>query len=155
MTKSTLKVIHRENKITIRKCVELSHFIIFSIVFLCGILLPIVFDQLRSHSLFWVVYAVCMLTNISLFVSAFFGKIVVDTDRKEIGIYDWCSEKYRFDEIQGLRHFFQEGDSEGGPDIHKVLLLLADGGQGEFRVGSRDQAAELIERLTPIIFVGN
>lgn len=103
MRKSKLNIIRSENKITIKKKPDISNCVIFTMVFLAGILLPIIFERLRDIELFWVVYALCMLTNIAKFVSLFFGKIVVDSDKREINnIYNLCRETYRFDELKSL-----------------------------------------------------
>ena len=135
------KIIRSENKITIKKFADRFHIVFLAIIFGCGVLVPIVFANLRSLALFWALYAICMLGNVGWFASASFGKIVLDSEKREIHIYDWFRETYRFDEIRGLRLFFQEGDSEGGSDINKVLFLLAN------RCNSRVEMKELREGL--------
>ena len=111
MRKSRLNIIRNEGKITIKKKPDVSNCVIFSVVFLAGILLPVMFEELRDIPLFWVVYAFCMLTNIATFTSTFFGKVVVDSKKREINIYNLCRETYRFDELKELNSFFREGDS--------------------------------------------
>ena len=53
MKKSKLNIIQNENKITIKKKLDVSNCVIFSVVFLAGILLPIIFGKLRDVPLFW------------------------------------------------------------------------------------------------------
>ena len=106
MKKSKLNIIQNENKITIKKKTDVSNCVIFAGVFLAGILLPIIFGELRDVPLFWVVYAFCMLANIAKFTSTFFGKVVIDSEKREINIYNLCRETYRFDELKELKSFF-------------------------------------------------
>ena len=121
-------------------------------VFVAGILLPIFFDGLRNVAAFWAVYAICMLTNISLFLSVSFGKITVDPGNREMCIYNLCKETYRFDEIQEIKPYFDPGDSEGGMDTHKVIFVFKSGPKSELRTASSQQTAEIIDSLKPIIF---
>ena len=93
MKKSKLNIIQNENKITIKKKPDVSNCVIFTGIFLAGILLPIVFEEIRDIPLFWGVYAICMLTNIATFTSTFFGKVVVDSDKRE-STYITCAEKH-------------------------------------------------------------
>ena len=152
MAKSALTVIHEENKITIKKKADAAQCIIFATVFVAGILLPIFFDGLRNVAAFWAVYAICMLTNISLFLSVSFGKITVDPGNREMCIYNLCKETYRFDEIQEIKPYFDPGDSEGGMDTHKVIFVFKSGPKSELRTASSQQTAEIIDSLKPIIF---
>ena len=152
MRKSKLNIIQSENKITIKKKPDVSHCVIFLVVFLAGFLLPIFFEELRDITLFWVVYAFCMLTNIAIFTSAFFGKVVVDSKKREINIYNLYRETYRFDELKELKSFFQEGDSEGGMDTHKVLFIFTNGHESELQTTSKEQTQELIDVLNGAIF---
>ena len=113
---------------------------------------PYFFDGLRNVAAFWVVYAICMLTNISLFLSVFLGKITVDPGNREMCIYNLCKETYRFDEIQEIKPYFDPGDSEGGMDTHKVIFIFKSGHKSELRTASSQQTAEIIDLLKPIIF---
>ena len=153
MRKSNLNIIRNDNKITIKKKPEVAHCVIFAMVFLAGILLPIIWEELRDIPLFWVVYAFCMLTNISKFILVFFGKIVVDSDKREINIYNLCREIYRFDELKELKSFFEEGDSDGGMDTHKVLFVFTNGYKSEIQTTSKEQTQELIDVLNGVIFL--
>ena len=150
--KSSLNIIRDENQITIKKKPDVSNCIIFAGIFLSGILLPILFEKLRDIPLFWVVYAFCMLTNIATFASIFFGKIVVDADKREINIYNLCRETFRFDELKEIKSFFEEGDSDGGMDTHKVLFIFTSGYKTDIQTTSKEQTQELIELLNSIIF---
>ena len=152
MKKSKLSIIQNENKITIKKKPDVSNFVIFAGVFLAGILLPIIFEEMRDIPLFWVFYAICMLTNIAAFKSTFFGKVVVDSEKREINIYNLCRETYRFDELKELKSFFQEGDSDGGMDTHKVLFIFTNGRKSEIQTTSKEQTQELIDVLNGVIF---
>jgi len=152
MRKSKLDIIQSENKITIKKKPDIFNCVIFAGVFLAGILLPIIFGELRDVSLFWVFYAFCMLTNIVNFTSVFFGKVVVDSGKREINIYNLCRETYRFDELKELKSFFQEGDSDGGMDTHKVLFIFTNGHKNEIQTTSKEQTQELIDVLNGVIF---
>lgn len=152
MRKSNLNIIRNDNKITIKKKPEVAHCVIFAMIFLAGILLPIIWEELRDIELFWVVYAFCMLTNIATFASVFFGKIVVDSDKREINIYNLCRKTYRFDDVKELKSFFEEGDSDGGMDTHKVLFIFTNGHKSELRTISKEQTQELIEILKSIIY---
>ncbi|MBO7304929.1 MAG: hypothetical protein J6V09_06875 [Clostridia bacterium] len=152
MRKSKLNIIRNENKITIKKKPDIFNCVIFTMVFLAGILLPIIWEELRDIELFWVVYAFFMLTNIATFTSVFFGKVVVDSDKREINIYNLCRETYRFDELKELKSFFEEGDSDGGMDTHKVLFVFTNGHKSEIQTTSKEQTQELIEVLNEIIY---
>lgn len=153
MRKSNLNIIRNDNKITIKKKPEVAHCVIFAMVFLAGILLPIIFEEIRDIPLFWGVYAICMLTNIATFTSTFFGKVVVDSEKREINIYNLCRETYRFDELKELKSFFEEGDSDGGIDTHKVLFIFTNGHKSELRTTSKEQTKELIDVLNGVIFL--
>ena len=152
MRKSNLNIIQSGNKITIKKMPDILNCVIFTMVFLAGILLPIIWEELRDIPLFWVVYAFCMLTNIAKFILVFFGKVVVDSDKREINIYNLCREIYRFDELKELKSFFKEGDSDGGMDTHKVLFVFTNGHKSEIQTTSKEQTQELIEVLNEIIY---
>ncbi|MBQ7365090.1 MAG: hypothetical protein IJW46_05790 [Clostridia bacterium] len=152
MQKSNLIITRHDNKITIKKKPEVAHCVIFTMVFLAGIFLPIVLDELRDVELFWVVYAFCMLTNIATFTSVFFGKIVVDSDKRELNIYNLCRETYPFEDVKELKSFFKEGDSDGGMDTHKVLFIFTNGHQSELQTTSQEQTQELMELLKSMIY---
>ena len=151
MRKSKLNIIRNENEITIKKKPDVSNCVVFAMVFLAGILLPVMFEEFRDIPLFWVVYAFCMLTNIVTFISTFFGKVVVDSGKREINIYNLCRETYRFDELKELKSFFQEGDSDGGMDTHKVLFIFTNGHKSEIQTTSKEQTQELIDMLNGVI----
>ena len=152
MRKSRLNIIRNEGKITIKKRPDVSNCVIFSVVFLAGILLPVMFEELRDIPLFWVVYAFCMLTNIATFTSTFFGKVVVDSKKREINIYNLCRETYRFDELKELNSFFREGDSDGGMDTYKVSFIFTNGHKSELQTTSKEQTQELIDVLNGVLF---
>ena len=152
MRNSRLNIIRNEGKITIKKKPDVSNCVIFSVVFLAGILLPVMFEELRDIPLFWVVYAFCMLTNIATFTSTFFGKVVVDSKKREIDIYNLCRETYRFDELKELNSYFREGDSDGGMDTYKVLFIFTNGHKSELQTTSKEQTQELIDVLNGVIF---
>ena len=152
MRKSKLYVVQSENTITIKKKPDASNCVIFALTFLAGILLPVIFEKFRDVPLFWVVYAFCMLTNIAKFILVFFGKIVVNSDKREINIYNLCREIYRFDELKELKSFFEEGDSDGGMDTHKVLFVFTNGYKSEIQTTSKEQTQELIEVINEIIY---
>lgn len=152
MAKAAITIVQDKGKITISKKVDVVHCIIFATVFVAGILLAIFFDGFRNVAAFWVVYAICMLTNISLFLSVFFGKITVDSGNRKMCIYNLCKETYRFDEIQEIKPYSDPGDSEGGMDTHKVIFVFKSGHKSELRTTSSQQTAEIIDLLKPIIF---
>lgn len=93
-----------------------------------------------------------MLTNIATFTSTFFGKVVVDSKKREINIYNLCRETYRFDELKELNSFFREGDSDGGMDTYKVLFIFTNGHKSELQTTSKEQTQELIDVLNGVIF---
>ena len=152
MRKSNLNIIQSGNKITVKKKPDISNCVIFTMIFLAGILLPVIWEELRDIPLFWVFYAFCMLTNIAKFMLVFFGKVVVDSDKREIYIYNLCRETYRFDELKELKSFFEEGDPDGGMDTHKVLFVFTKGHKSEIQTTSKEQTQELIEVLNGVIF---
>ncbi|MBR7160593.1 MAG: hypothetical protein IKD20_06115 [Clostridia bacterium] len=152
MRKSKLIIVQNENKITIKKKPDVSNCVIFTGIFLAGILLPILFEEIRDIPLFWGGYAICMLTNIAIFTSTFFGKVVVDLEKREISIYNLCRETYRFDELKELKSFFKEGDSDGGMDTHKVLFIFTNGHKSEIQTTGKEQTQELIDVLNVVIF---
>ncbi len=152
MRKSNLNIVRNENIMTIKKKPDIFNCVVFTMVFLAGILLPIIFGKLRDIPLFWVVYTFCMLTNIATFTSTFFGKVVVDSDKREINIYNLCKETYSFDELKELKSFFEAGDSDGGMDTHKVLFIFTNGHKSELQTTSKEQTQELIEILKSIIY---
>lgn len=151
MKRSNLKIIRNGNKITIKKKPDVAHSVIFAAIFLAGILFPIIFKELKKIELFFVVYGLCMLMNIATFASVFFGKVVLDSDKREINIYNLCRETYSFDDIKELKSFFEKGDSDGGMDTHKVLFIFTNG-RSELQTTSKDQTQELIEILNSIIY---
>lgn len=152
MRKSKLNIIQGENKITIRKKPDIYSLGFFTMIFLAGILLPIIFEKLRDIPLFWVVDVFCMLTNIATFTSIFFGKVVVDSDKREINIYNLCKETYSFNELKELKSYFEVGDSDGGIDTHKVVFVFANGHKSELQTASKEQTQELIKVLNGAIF---
>ncbi len=152
MRKGNLNIVRDKNTITIKKKPDIAHCVIFAMIFLAGILLPIIFGKLRDIPLFWVVYTFCMLTNIATFTSTFFGKVVVDSDKREINIYNLCKETYSFDELKELKSFFEAGDSDGGMDTHKVVFIFTNGHKSELQTTSKEQTQELIETLDSIIY---
>ena len=87
-----------------------------------------------------------------MFVSVFFGKVVLDADKREINIYNLCRETHRFDELKELKSFFETGDSEGGSDTHKVLFIFTNGYKSELQTTSKEQTKELIEMLNTFIY---
>ena len=52
MLKNIVILCQDPNRLVIRKNLRIEHTVIFSIVFLCGILLPLVFKALRQERLF-------------------------------------------------------------------------------------------------------
>ena len=77
---------------------------------------------------------------------------MVDSEKREINIYNLCRETYRFDELKELKSFFQEGDSDGGMDTHKVLFIFTNGHKSEIQATSKEQTQELIDVLNGVIF---
>ena len=154
MKKSKLSIVQNENKITIKKKLDVFNCAIFVVIFLAGTLFPIFFGELRELPLFWVIYVFCMIANIAKFISTFFGKVVVDSKKKAINIYNLFKETYHFDELKKLESFFQEGDSDGGMDIHKVLFIFTNGNKSEIYTTSKEQTQELIDVLNGVIFPG-
>ena len=150
--KSKLRIVRSENKITIKKRPDISNCVSFTMTFGACIFLPIYFEKLRDIPLFWGFFALCMLTNIAMFVSVFFGKVVLDADKREINIYNLCRETHRFDELKELKSFFETGDSEGGSDTHKVLFIFTNGYKSELQTTSKEQTKELIEMLNTFIY---
>lgn len=151
MEKSKLIIIRNDRIITIKKKPDIAQCFIFAMALLAGILLPIVFEWIRAFAAFWVIFAICILTGIVEFVSVFFGKIVLDTDKREIKICNFYRKTYRFDDVKELKSFFKEGDVEGRLDTHKVLIIFTDGHQSGLRTTSKEQTQELIETLNSII----
>ena len=153
MKKSRLNIIQSENKAVIKKKPDIEQCVIFAAVFLVGVLFPVIFERARDIPLFWGLYAICMLINIAIFTSIFFGKVVVDSEKREINIYNLCRETYRFDELKELKSFFQEGDSDGGMDTHKVLFIFTNGHKSEIQTAGKEQTQELIDVLNGVIFL--
>lgn len=151
MKKSRLTIQEDENKITIKKKVNIGNCITFALVFVCGVLLPILFESVREINYFWGVWAVCMLSNIAMFLSVFFGKIVVDSEKKEISIYNFCRETYCLDDIREFQSFSDESDPEG-PNRYKVLFIFTNGRKSEIETASKEQTEELIQLLNGMIF---
>ena len=151
MKKSSLSIVREENRVVIKKKPDAGRCVEFAIIFAAGVSFPIVFEELRSSTLFWVFYVICMWVNVAAFLSVFLGKIVVDPDAKEICLYNLCKETHRFDEIKELKPLFDEGDPEG-PDTYKVRFIFKDGKRSELETASREQAEELIELLHSVIF---
>lgn len=151
MTKSKLNVSQNGNVTTIKKKPDASSCIIFALVILAGILLPVLYGELRDSSLFWIVLTACMLTNAAWFLSVFFGKIIVDADKRELNICNLCRETYGFDEVKTIKSCFQEG-VDGGMDTHKILFTFKNGQKNELQTTSKEQTEELIELLTSMIF---
>ena len=154
MKKSRLNIVQNENTTIIKKKPNIWDCIIFAMIFIAGILLPILYDGLRSLELFWVAYVLCMLMNIATFASLFFGKIVLDSDKRELYIYNLCRETYRFDEVKEIKSFFEEGDADGGMDTHKVLFVFTNGHKSELRTSCQEQTEELVKLLNSIIPTG-
>lgn len=152
MRKSKLYVVRSENTITIKKKPDASNCVIFALTFLAGILLPVIFEKFRDVPLFWVVYAFCMVTNIVNFISVFFGKVVVDADKRAIYVCNLRRETFRFDELKELQNFFEAGDAEGGMDTHKVVFVFKSGHKSELKTTSKEQTQELIKVLSEIIW---
>ena len=92
-----------------------------------------------------------MLFSLSAFLSVFFGKIVVDSQKKEISIYNFCRETYAFTEIREFKSFCDESDPEG-PNRYKVRFCFTNGRRTEIETASREQTEELIELLNGLIF---
>lgn len=151
MKKSRLTIQEEQNKITIKKKADVGNCFLFTLVFACGVLLPILFESVREINFFWGVWAVCMLSNIAMFLSVFFGKIVVDSEKREINIYNFCRETYRFDDIREFKYFCDDSDPEG-PDRYKVLFIFTNGRKSEIETASKEQTEELIELLNGMIF---
>jgi|GEM_PF-3073469 len=126
MTKSKLNVSQNGNVTTIKKKPDASSCIIFALVILAGILLPVLYGELRGSFLFWIVLTACMLTNAAWFLSVFFSKIIVDADKRELNICNLCRETYSFDEVKTIKSCFQEG-VDGGMDTHKILFAFKNG----------------------------
>lgn len=152
MRKSKLYVVRSDNTITIKKKPDASHCVIFALTFLAEILLPVIFEKFRDVPLFWVVYAFCMVTNIVNFISVFFGKVVVDADKRAIYVCNLRRETFRFDELKELQNFFEAGDAEGGMDTHKVVFVFKSGHKSELQTTSKEQTQELIKVLSEIIW---
>ena len=151
MKKSRLNIVQKNNIITIKKRADGGQCGIFIFVLLGCVLLPILFDWSKNKELFWAIWAICAMTNIAVFISIFCGKIVIDLGKKEISIYNLCKETYRFDEIKEVKCFYKEGDPDGGRDISKVMILLANGRRSEFETASKVQTEELSEYLNRIL----
>jgi len=151
MSKSRWSVIRRENIITIKKKADAGACFIVTLIMLSGIILPILLDLSENAELFWVAYGVCMLMNIAWFLSIFLGKIVIDTEKRELSIYNLCRETYRFEEITEVKSFYDPGDGDGGPDRSKVVFLFANGRRSELETASREQAEELITLLRGVM----
>jgi hypothetical protein len=150
--KSRLTIVRSENKMTIKKKAGITYRIVFAGLLLAGILLPICINWSKNAEIFWVGYAVGAYATIVWFASVFYSKIVIDSNKKEISIYDFCKETYRFNEVKEVKGFYKEGDPDGGRDISKVVFLLADGRRSEFETGSQAQTEELIAVLNKILF---
>lgn len=150
MKKSRLNIIQSENKTVIKKKPDIVQCVIFAAIFLVVVLFPVISERARGIPLFWVFYTFCMWANIAKFLSVLFGKIVVDTDKKEISIYNLCRETRRFDEIKELKIIAEDDDPEG-LDTYKVCILFKSGHKNELETADREQAEEILELLNPII----
>lgn len=150
MKKSRLTIREDQNKIIIRKKADIGNCATFALIFVCGILLPILFESVREINYFWGVWAVCMLSSAARFLSVFFGKIVVDSEKKEISIYNFSRETYAFDDIRELKVFSDESDPEG-PDRYKLLFLFTNGRKSEIETASKEQTKELAELLNGMV----
>ena len=151
MTKGRLRIIRKENRCIIRKRVEIVSCIVFAIMAVFGLCFPAVFDELKNITAFCIFYAIWLLICFSILISVHLGKIVIDSDKREISIHNFCRETYRFDQVRELKAFFKDGGPEGR-DEHKVLLIFHGGHQADFETAGREQTAALIALLRPIIF---
>lgn len=150
MKKSRLNIIQSENKTVIKKKPDALYCVIFALIFLAVLSMPFIFESARDLPLFWVFFTFCLWGNLASFLSVFFGKIVVDTDKKEISIYNLCRETRRFDEIKELKIIVEDDDPEG-PDTYKVCFLFKNGHKNELETADREQAEEIVELLNAII----
>ena len=152
MKKSKLRIITEEGRITIKKKVDLGTCIIFAVVFLCGVLLPLLFEGVREVPIFWVVYTLCMLGNVFSFSRLLLGKIVIDSAQKELSIHHFRKATYRFDAITDIKSYFKVGDPDGGMDEHKIVFTFSNGRKSELRTTSTAQTEELVELVSSIVF---
>ena len=150
MKNSKLKITEKDNIITVKKRADIPHCIIFASILIAGIFLPIYFEKLRGIAAFWIVFVLCMIVNTASFVSLFFGKIIIDSEKKEISIYNLCKETHRFDEVDEIQSF-SDPRSEGF-DSYKIIFIYKNGYRNELNTTSRKQTEELTELLDPIIF---
>ena len=152
MGKSELKITGSHNQITIRKKIGFAQYIIFTFFFIVGIAFSITYQPASHREFSRVAGAICIVLNIIWFISLFLRKIVVDSEKKEVRIYDLNRNIYRFDEVRELKSFFEEGDADGGMDKCKVLFILEHGLNIDFDTESETQSEELIRVLNPLLF---
>ena len=147
MKKSTLKIVEQDGRITVKKKPNLSSVVITIFVWLATIILPILvlekidITQDKFFYLFLTVYALCVFTNLTYTIKAFFGKVVIDKYGKALLIYNPIKRARYFNEITNIKLYHKE-DNEA-IDRHGVIIQLDTGKRIIMQTSSKKQAEEL------------
>ena len=152
MKKSELKITKEENRVTIKKKVDILYCAVYVLVYIVVLALIVLFVEKEKYAFFAALIVFGILVNGSYLLLLFAGKIVVDLDKREIHIYNMNRESYGFDEIKELQSFFREGDSDGGEDVNKLYFVFNNGHRVEFRTAGKNQTKELKAVLMKYLF---
>lgn len=148
--KSTLKIKRDRCKVTIRKRPDPFTCLVYAGIFVCIVLFPIFFGEVVRQPVFIGLYTALIVGNIAMFVALFFGKITLDTDRRELCVYRPFPCKKTFDEVKAVRTYRDESDAEGS-DIYKVIIVFTKGKEVALRTTSDEQSKELAEILKALL----
>ena len=149
MKKSQIKILHKDNKIVIKKKLSIFGLVVHTAVIAFSIAIAFSSTDLWDDPLFWICYVIGVyLINFPLLVSTMLGKIVLCPNTKEICIYNLRKEKYTFDEITDIKIIYDSSDPEGGNlDDCKLVIVLKDGHKAELYTSSKEQSEEIKEYI--------
>lgn len=121
-------------------------------IFACVVLLPICFKILQAP-LGIAVYVACVVFNVATYIALLFGKIVLDTQNREIHVYNPFLHRYAFGNVANIG-VYHESDCEGA-DINKVIINLNNGKKCSLRTTSKEQSEELVKLLRSEVYSKN
>ena len=150
MKPNLLQVIREQDKIIIIKKLSKAGHIIIATLYLIGIILLIILGFCQKFPEFWIPLVIMAIAGF-IVVMSLSGKIIVDLHKKEIHLYWFCKETYRFDEIKELQCYI-DNSGEASIDDGNLLLILKSGRKVDFGTTGEQQTQEIIALLTPILF---
>jgi hypothetical protein len=153
MKKSTLKILREDNFITIKKSPDLFTCVTCVCVFACVVLLPICFKWILQEPLGIAFYVACVLFNIATYIALLLGKLVLDTQNREIHVYNPFLHRYAFGDIANIG-IYHKSDYEG-TEMNKVIINLNNGKKCSLRTTSKEQAEELAMLLRSEVYSKN